>query len=99
MVHDELDLAPGVVRLKRGGGHAGHNGLRSIASMLGSLDFLRIRLGIGHPGPNADVSAYVLQRAPPEDRKVVAAAIESVIARFDDVVDGGFDEVMSVLNQ
>jgi PTH1 family peptidyl-tRNA hydrolase len=98
VVHDELDFAPGVVRLKRGGGHAGHNGLRSIALTLGSSDFLRVRLGIGHPGASHDVSAYVLQRPSSEDVKSLAVAIESVLARFDDIVAGDFDHVMSELN-
>jgi PTH1 family peptidyl-tRNA hydrolase len=57
--HDELDLAPGKLKVKKGGGHAGHNGLRSIQSHLGP-DFLRVRLGIGHPGHKDAVSPYVL---------------------------------------
>ncbi len=58
--HDELDLAPGKVRVKRGGGAAGHNGLRSMDQMLGTPDYWRVRLGIGHPGDKARVTGYVL---------------------------------------
>ncbi len=58
--HDELDLAPGKVRVKRGGGAAGHNGLRSIDAQLGTPDYWRVRLGIGHPGDKARVLSYVL---------------------------------------
>ena len=60
VVHDELDLPPGVARLKMGGGHGGHNGLKDIIAHLGSKDFWRLRLGIGHPGERADVAGYVL---------------------------------------
>jgi PTH1 family peptidyl-tRNA hydrolase len=58
--HDELDLAPGKVRVKRGGGAAGHNGLRSMDQILGTADYGRVRLGIGHPGDKARVTGYVL---------------------------------------
>ena len=99
VVHDELDLAPGVVRLKQGGGHAGHNGLRNIVSLLGSNDFLRIRIGIGHPGSDADVSAYVLRSAPAGERDAMRAAIELVTEQMDAIVDGRFERVMNRLNQ
>ncbi len=99
VMHDELDLNPGVVRLKRGGGHAGHNGLRHIESLLGSSEFLRIRLGIGHPGPNVDVSEYVLRSPTIEERDALGAAIDLAVEQFDAIVDGRFDRVMNVLNQ
>ncbi|MDR1016461.1 MAG: aminoacyl-tRNA hydrolase [Coriobacteriales bacterium] len=62
VIQDELDLEPGTVRLKQGGGHAGHNGLRSIIDCLGSKDFARLRVGIGHPQDGMPVDIYVLQR-------------------------------------
>ncbi|MFZ5555133.1 MAG: aminoacyl-tRNA hydrolase [Pseudomonadota bacterium] len=77
VAHDELDLVPGVVKLKRGGGVAGHNGLKDIAAALGTPDFWRLRIGIGHPGQGADVANYVLK--PP--RREEAAAIEDALAR------------------
>jgi peptidyl-tRNA hydrolase, PTH1 family len=67
VVHDELDLAPGVVRLKFGGGHAGHNGLRDIARMLGTTDFHRVRVGIGRPEGRIPPADYVLGRFSPEE--------------------------------
>jgi PTH1 family peptidyl-tRNA hydrolase len=73
--HDELDLAPGKIRLKQGGGHAGHNGLRSIIAHLGE-DFARLRLGIGHPGHKDRVAGYVLQ----DFAKADAAWLDELIA-------------------
>tara|TARA_B100002019_G_C21129528_1_gene527551 strand:+ start:231 stop:836 length:606 start_codon:yes stop_codon:yes gene_type:complete len=67
--HDELDIAPGKVRLKKGGGNAGHNGLKSIQACVGTPDFWRIRLGIGHPGDKARVSGYVLSDFSKEEQK------------------------------
>ena len=99
VLHDELDLEPGVVRLKRGGGHAGHNGLRNIETLLGSSDFLRIRLGIGHPGPNADISEYVLRSPTAEERGALHCAIDLVAEQIDAIVDGRFERVMNVFNQ
>ena len=64
VVHDELDLPPGQVKLKRGGSHAGHNGLRDIHAQLGSPDYWRLRIGIGHPGEISDVANWVLNATP-----------------------------------
>ena len=67
VVHDELDLSPGVAKLKQSGGHGGHNGLRDIIVKTGSKDFARLRIGIGHPGQASAVSGYVLKKAPKAD--------------------------------
>ena len=72
--HDELDLSPGDARLKQGGGHGGHNGLRSMISHLGP-GFWRLRVGIGHPGNRAEVIDYVLQRASREDEALIQEAV------------------------
>lgn len=77
VAHDELDFAPGTVRIKRGGGHAGHNGLRDLIAHLGSRDFLRLRLGIDHPGVGRDVANYVLSRPSRTDRDAVDQAIDA----------------------
>ena len=69
VVHDELDLDPGVVRLKRGGGEGGHNGLRSVSSALGTRDYLRVRVGIGRPPGRMDPADYVLRDFSPAERK------------------------------
>ncbi len=76
--HDELDLAPGKVRAKRGGGTAGHNGLRSMERMLGSADFWRVRLGIGHPGVKERVLGHVLGDFGKDDRAWVIAMLDAV---------------------
>lgn len=75
VVHDELDLAPGVVRLKFGGGHAGHNGLRDIARMLGTPDFHRVRVGIGRPEGRMPPADYVLGRYSAEDEAALPAVL------------------------
>jgi len=75
VVHDELDFAPGVAKMKQGGGIAGHNGLRDISHRLGSHDYWRLRLGIGHPGDKSAVVDYVLQKPSPEDRADIDEAI------------------------
>ena len=75
VVHDELDFAPGVARMKQGGGIAGHNGLKDISQRLGSHDYWRLRLGIGHPGERNAVTDYVLQKPSIEDREAIDGAI------------------------
>ncbi len=74
VVHDELDLPPGTARLKFGGGHGGHNGLRDTITHCGA-DFWRLRIGIGHPGDRDQVIDYVLQRAAPADEEAIVASI------------------------
>lgn len=76
VVHDELDLPPGTVKLKKGGGAGGHNGVSDIASQLGSKDFWRLRLGIGHPGVRDEVIDYVLCAPRAEERRAIDDAIE-----------------------
>jgi peptidyl-tRNA hydrolase, PTH1 family len=83
VVHDELDLQPGQMKLKHGGGAAGHNGLKDIHAQLGTPDFWRLRLGIGHPGVKAEVANYVLRKPPASERE----AIEDSIAKSLDAVD------------
>lgn len=77
VVHDELDIVPGEAKIKRGGSHAGHNGLRDIHAQLGTDDYWRLRLGVGHPGTNAEVVDWVL-RKPSQDHRI---AIEQTIDR------------------
>lgn len=80
VLHDELDLAPGKVRIKTGGGVAGHNGLRSIAASIGSKDFRRVRFGIGHPGDKARVTGHVLGNFGGADREWLAPLIDAFVA-------------------
>ncbi|MBM4227644.1 MAG: aminoacyl-tRNA hydrolase [Gammaproteobacteria bacterium] len=98
VVHDELDLAPGTVRLKRGGGHGGHNGLRDITAQLGA-DFARLRIGIGHPGSASEVVNYVLGNPPAEDRKAMDDAIQRALDVLPQVMQGHFDRAMNALNR
>ena len=77
VVHDELDVPPGQAKLKFGGGHGGHNGLRDIHGQLGTADYWRLRLGIGHPGVKAEVVNWVLKKPAPDQR----TAIEDCVAR------------------
>jgi PTH1 family peptidyl-tRNA hydrolase len=76
--HDELDLIPGKIRVKRGGGAAGHNGLRSMDRMLGSPEYLRVRLGIGHPGEKARVLGWVLGDFSKDDALWLGPALDAV---------------------
>ena len=75
VAHDELDISPGQVKLKRGGSHAGHNGLRDIHAQLGSPDYWRLRIGIGHPGIKAEVANWVLKKPSPEQRVLIEDSI------------------------
>ncbi len=75
VVHDDLDFAPGMAKMKQGGGIAGHNGLKDISQRLGSHDYWRLRLGIGHPGDKSVVAGYVLQKPSAQDREAIDAAI------------------------
>ncbi len=99
VAHDELDLPPGTVRLKLGGGHGGHNGLRDIIARLGSRDFLRLRLGIGHPGHKDAVTGYVLSRPRPEERAAIDQAIECALEVLPQVVSGELQAAMNRLHR
>jgi len=98
VVHDELDLAPGTVRLKRGGGHGGHNGLRDITAQIGA-EFLRLRLGIGHPGSADKVVEYVLGNPPTDDRLAIEDAISRGLLVMPEIVAGQTDKIMNQLNR
>lgn len=98
VAHDELDLPPGEIRLKTGGGHAGHNGLRDIISALGSRDFHRLRIGIDHPNQRGAVVDYVLGRPSKADREAILDALETAIDCLDDVATGQLQKAMNRLH-
>lgn len=98
VVHDELDFCSGVVKLKTGGGHAGHNGLRDIITCLGRRDFHRLRLGIGRPSLGKSVAGYVLSVPPTEDRVAINNAIDSVLVHVDQLVAGDIEIVRNKIN-
>jgi peptidyl-tRNA hydrolase, PTH1 family len=88
VIHDELDIPPGTAKLKQGGGHAGHNGLKDIQARLGSPNFWRLRLGIGHPGVRAEVVDYVLRKPRVEERSLMDEAVAQSLKAVDDFVRG-----------
>jgi len=94
VAHDELDLLPGQVKIKLGGSPAGHNGLKDIQAQLGSADFWRLRLGIGHPGVKAEVSNYVLRKPLAEQRDAIDKSIEQSIKALDLLLAGNMEHAM-----
>ncbi|MBI3771946.1 MAG: aminoacyl-tRNA hydrolase [Gammaproteobacteria bacterium] len=98
VVHDELDLDPGIARLKQGGGHGGHNGLRDIVAQLGSSEFKRLRIGIGRPPAGHDVSNFVLSRAGSEEQRRMDDAIAAAQEVVPLVIGGDFEKAMNRLN-
>ena len=93
--HDELDLAPGKVRVKRGGGAAGHNGLRSMDRILGTQDYWRVRLGIGHPGDKARVTGYVLGDFAKSDQDWLADLLDAVSSAAPLLAEGKPEDFMT----
>jgi PTH1 family peptidyl-tRNA hydrolase len=99
VAHDELDLPPGVAKLKKGGGHGGHNGLRDIIAQLGNnQDFHRLRLGIGHPGDSSRVSGFVLGKAPRAEQEKLDASIDFALGVLPDILAGDWTRAMRELH-
>ncbi len=98
VAHDELDLATGEVRLKKDGGHAGHNGLRDIISALGSKDFWRLRIGIDHPGDKDLVVDYVLSNPSRVDADAIESGLERAVDLFPKILQGECQSVMKDLH-
>ena len=97
VAHDEIDLPPGIARLKRGGGHGGHNGLRDITSHFGK-DFWRLRIGVGHPGHKDEVVDYVLGRASKADEIVINESLEAAMGVMGLIVAGEHEKAMNQLH-
>jgi PTH1 family peptidyl-tRNA hydrolase len=98
VVHDELDLTPGQAKLKFSGSAAGHNGLKDVHGMLGTQDFWRLRLGIGHPGVKAEVVNYVLGRPAPDDRQAILKAIDQSLEASDLLLAGEMDRAIALVH-
>ena len=98
VVHDDLDLPPGTVRLKAGGGHGGHNGLRSLVDELGSKDFLRLRIGVGHPGDREQVVPYVLSRPSPDERRALEAGMDRALEVLPELAAGQWQRAVNRLH-
>jgi PTH1 family peptidyl-tRNA hydrolase len=100
LAHDELDLEPGIARLKQGGGHGGHNGLRdTISALANNAGFARLRLGIGHPGSSDQVTAYVLSKAPATEQSAIKAAIQESLKVLPMVTTGDLAGAMNQLHR
>ena len=98
VVHDELDLEPGQVRLKAGGGTAGHNGLASIANQLGTRDFVRLRIGIGKPPRPEAGKKWVLQRPTRQEETLIDAALDIAVTGLGVLVRDGIEAAMNITN-
>jgi len=97
IAHDELDMNPGVIRLKTGGGHGGHNGLKDIVPHIGP-NFHRLRIGIGHPGHKDQVSGHVLGKAPSSEQNLMDDAIHHSLSRIKLLLDGEVQQAMNQIN-
>lgn len=98
VLHDELDLPPGALRLKFGGGLGGHNGLKDIASHLGTQDFWRLRIGIGHPGDRNQVVDYVLKKPRREERDLIEEALERALTAWPLLAQGDYPAATQKIN-
>lgn len=98
VAHDELDLLPGHAKLKFAGSHAGHNGLKDIEARLGTRDYWRLRLGIGHPGVRSEVINWVLQRPSAENRNAIQHCIDKTMSAVPDLLAGEFEAATRIIN-
>jgi PTH1 family peptidyl-tRNA hydrolase len=98
VAHDELDLPPGSIKLKLGGGHGGHNGLKDIIAHLGTPDFWRLRIGIGHPGKRSEVSNYVLNAPRREERVLIDESMQRAHEVIPLIVEGRLEAAMLKLH-
>jgi PTH1 family peptidyl-tRNA hydrolase len=98
VVHDELDLPPGEAKLKQGGGHAGHNGLRDIHAQLGSPDYWRLRIGIGHPGNKGEVPNWVLKKPSPDDRIAIAQTLDRCLKALPHLIAGEMAKATALIH-
>jgi len=98
VVHDELDLSPGDARLKKGGGHGGHNGLKDIIAHLGTSDFWRLRIGIGHPGDKNQVADFVLRPACRAEQDLIDNSVDRSLPLLPQILAGNFSAAMLKLH-
>ncbi len=98
VVHDDIDLPPGALRLKQGGGHGGHNGLRDIIDRLGSRDFQRLRIGVGHPGHRDEVVSYVLRATPADEQALIDEALAEALSCAPRFLAGESAAAMNILH-
>lgn len=99
VAHDELDFPAGTIRLKENGGHGGHNGLRDIIQCLGTPDFYRLRIGIGHPGHKDRVTPYVLSEPSRGDKELIISSLDSAMRYLPELMEGEIQKVMRELHE
>ena len=97
VAHDEIDLPPGTIRLKKGGGHGGHNGIRDVIRHCGA-EFMRLRIGVGHPGTSTEVTDYVLKRGASDVEAAIDRTINDAIAVLPTLIDDGLNAAMKELH-
>lgn len=98
VAHDELDLPPGTVRLKQGGGHGGHNGLRDLHSALGGNGYMRLRIGIGHPGSKSQVVNYVLHKPSRDEHAQIEEAVDAAVQALPLLLGGDDQRAFQMLH-
>jgi PTH1 family peptidyl-tRNA hydrolase len=98
VVHDELDIVPGEIKLKLGGSHAGHNGLRDIHSQLGTPDYWRLRVGVGHPGVKSEVVDWVLKKPSLDHRIAIEQAIDRTLKALPALMAGEMDKATMLIH-
>lgn len=98
VAHDEIDIAPGQMKMKLGGSHAGHNGLRDIHAQLGSADYWRLRIGVGHPGVKSEVINWVLKKPSMDDRIAIDQGIARSLKAVPDMIKGDMDKATMVVH-
>lgn len=98
VVHDELDLSPGIARYKKAGGHGGHNGLRDIFKHY-SKDFWRLRIGVGHPGDKSEVLSFVMKPSPRAEMKLIDNAMDRALDTMPDILTGDLEAAMRSLHK
>ncbi|WP_341906546.1 aminoacyl-tRNA hydrolase [Polaromonas sp. YR568] len=98
VAHDEMDIVSGQVKLKFGGSHAGHNGLRDIHAQLGTADYWRLRLGVGHPGVKAEVVNWVLKKPSPEHRVAIEDCVVRCLKAVPELLDGNMEKATMMIH-
>ena len=98
VAHDEIDLPPGTAKLKTGGGHGGHNGLRDIINQLGTKDFHRLRIGVGHPGSKDQVVDFVLHNPSRAERELIDRDIDDAVSVMPELAEGALEKAMQNLH-
>ena len=98
VAHDEIDLPPGTAKLKTGGGHGGHNGLRDIINQLGTKDFHRLRIGVGHPGSKDQVVDFVLHNPSRDERELIDRDIDDAVRVMPELASGALEQAMQKLH-